>query len=136
MVSKEHEGRVYPPYRLRLSRELGRKYCNAISVNFEEKQVPLTYMIFLRGEAKGIDLFRDLDIPRHQALHGGQRYEWLSPLTWNDEVDVTVRIERVLEKTSKTGLLWFVDASYEYRQVTTGELALKELTRLIKRGAK
>lgn len=134
MVSKEHEGRIYAPYRVRPSRDMARKYCAALGVTGVAEQVPLTYMIFLRGESLGVDLFRDLDIPRHQALHGGQRYEWFAPVGWDDELEVTARIERVLEKTSKAGPLWFVDAVYEYRLVATGELALTEITRLIKRG--
>jgi hypothetical protein len=96
--------------------------------------VPLTYFIFLRGETRGVDLFRDLDIPRQQALHGGQRYEWFEPLGWGDELDVVARVERVAAKQSKAGPLWFADVVYDYTQVGGGRLAVRETTRLIKRG--
>ncbi|WP_151447088.1 FAS1-like dehydratase domain-containing protein [Lacisediminimonas profundi] len=134
MVSKVHEGREYPPFRIRPDRELVRKYWTSMGVDPERREVPLTYLIFLRGESQGVDLFRDLDIPRRQALHGGQRYEWFAPVGPDDELDVVVRIDRVLEKASKSGPLWFVDATYEYRNAGSGALVLKEVTRLIKRG--
>ena len=133
MVSRDHEGRTYPPFRLRPSRELVRKYWRSLGGDADCALVPLTYLIFLRGAAHGVDLFRDLDIPRELALHGGQRYEWLAPVSMDDEIEVSVRVERVAEKASKSGPLWFVDVTYEYRRVQDGELALRETTRLIKR---
>jgi hypothetical protein len=136
MVSKDNEGRTYPPYRLRPDRQVGRDYWRALGLDGEPAEVPPTYLIFLRGERLGVDLFRDLDIPRDQALHGGQRYEWFAPVGWDDELEVTVRVERVTEKASKSGPLWFADVVYDYRHAAGGELAVRETTRLIKRGAR
>lgn len=135
MVSTQHEGRSYPPYRLRPDRAMGLQYVQSLGMSALPDQPPLTYLIFLRGETQGVDLFSDLDIPRHQALHGGQRYEWHAPVAWDDELEVRVRIDRVLEKNSKAGPLWFVDATFDYHHVPSGALAVREVTRLIKRGA-
>jgi hypothetical protein len=133
MVSKDHEGRTYPAYRLLPDRALGRKYRQALGLA-ADGELPLTYPIFLRGERHGVDLFRDLDIPREQALHAGQRYEWFQPIGWDDALDVTARVERVTEKAGKTSTLWFVDVVYDYRLAVSGVLAARETTRLIKRG--
>ncbi|HEY9223442.1 MAG TPA: MaoC family dehydratase N-terminal domain-containing protein [Variovorax sp.] len=135
MISKRHEGRSYPPYRLRLDRAVGRNYFRALGLDQAPVEVPLTYLIFLRGEKLGVDLFRDLDIPREQALHAGQRYEWFKTIGWDDALDVNVRVERVTEKASKSGPLWFADVVYDYRDAASGELAVRETTRLIKRSA-
>lgn len=135
MVSKDHEGKVYPPYQVRPDRAMGLQYAQALGLSALPARPPLTYLIFLRGETQGVDLFTDLDIPRHQALHGGQRYEWFAPVQWDDELEVRVRIDRVLEKSSKSGPLWFVDASFDYHHAQSGVLAVREVTRLIKRGA-
>jgi hypothetical protein len=134
LISSQHEGRTYPPYRIRIERPVGQDYWRAMGMAGEPDSVPLTYFIFLRGETRGVDLFRDLDIPRKQALHGGQRYEWFEPLHWNDELDVVASVERVTSKQSKGGPLWFADVVYDYHQVATGRLAVRETTRLIKRG--
>lgn len=136
MISKQHEGRTYPPYRLRPDRGVGRDYWRALGLDSEPAEVPATYLIFLRGEKLGVDLFRDLDIPRDQALHGGQRYEWFASVGWDDELEVTARIERVTEKSSKAGPLWFADVVYDYSHVRSGALAVRETTRLIKRGVR
>ena len=96
------------------------------------RHVPPTYLIFLRGEQRGVDLFKDLDIPRHQALHGGQRYEWFAPMAWDDELDVTVRIDSIAEKQGKRGPIWFANVSYEYRRVRDAALVVREVTRLVK----
>jgi len=135
LVSKDHEGKVYPSYKVRPDRTLGLQYAQSLGLRELPAQPPLTYLIFLRGEIQGVDLFTDLDIPRQQALHGGQRYEWFAPVAWDDELDVRVRIDRVLEKTSKAGPLWFVDATFDYLHAQSGVLAVREVTRLIKRGA-
>jgi|GEM_PF-731179 len=134
MISSHHEGRTYPPYRIRIERPVGQDYWRALGMQGVPDAVPLTYFIFLRGETRGVDLFRDLDIPRQQALHGGQRYEWFEPLGWGDELDVVARVERVAAKQSKAGPLWFADVVYDYTQVGGGRLAVRETTRLIKRG--
>lgn len=136
MVSKDHEGKTYPPFRLKPRRELVRKYWQSLGEHPDCALLPLTYLIFLRGAAQGVDLFSDLDIPREQALHGGQRYEWFAPVAMDDELEVSVHVDRVAEKASKAGPLWFADVSYEYRLVRNGELALREITRLVKRSPK
>ena len=130
----DRQGFVYPPYRLRIDRELAAQYVAAQGVGNADDQVPPTYMIFLRGESHGVDLFVDLDIPRQRALHGGQRYEWFAPIGWDDAFDVTARVVKMTQKTSKSGPLWFADVEYEYRNADSGELALRELTRIIERG--
>lgn len=94
--------------------------------------VPPTYMIFLRGETKGVNLFTELDIPRQKALHGGQRYEWFTSIDWGDELDVTVTVDKIVEKQSKRGPIWFADVSFAYHRVSDGALVLRELTRLVK----
>jgi len=46
-----------------------------------------------------------------------------------------VDVEAILtEKASKSGPLWFADVEYEYRNADSGELALREITRIIERG--
>lgn len=132
-------GKVYPPYRLRPDRALAAKMLAGQGAGEApgaagDEAVPPTYFIFLRGEKRGVDLFADLDIPREKALHAGQRYEWLAPIGWDDEVEVTARIARLAEKESKAGRLWFADVEYEYRLLPARTLALREITRLVKRG--
>ena len=133
-MRKESEGKQYPAYRLRPSRDLARKYLASQGAATSLVEVPPTYMIFLRGESHGVDLFKDLDIPRSRALHGGQRYEWFAPIGWDDELEVVARVQKITEKTTKSGLMWFVDLEYEYRLARSGELALRETTRIIERG--
>ena len=50
----DKQGHVYPPYRLRADRALASKYLQAQSAPVDLGTVPLTYMIFLRGEAQGV----------------------------------------------------------------------------------
>lgn len=126
----ELQGRVYPPFRLRPDRDKARKFMIALGAS-ELNKLPLTYLVFLRGETLGVDLFTDLDIPREKALHGGQRYEWFAPVSFDDELSVTARIDKVTEKAGKRGPIWFADISFEYRKAN-GELALREITRLVK----
>jgi hypothetical protein len=128
------EGKVYPPYRLRPDRALAAKMRAGQGLAGAPAAVPPTYFIFLRGETRGVDLFTDLDIPREKALHAGQRYEWLAPIGWDDEVEVTARIASLAEKQGKGGKLWFADVEYEYRLLPARTLALRETTRLVKRG--
>ena len=125
------QGRVYPPYTLRLDREKARDLAFALGVP-EDGAVPLTYLIFLRGENLGVNLFADLDIPREKALHAGQRYEWFAPLSFDDEVSVTATIDKVIEKQGKRGPIWFADVSFEYRNKRNNALVLREITRLVK----
>jgi hypothetical protein len=132
-MNMQLEGKVYPPYRLRPDRALATKML-AGQGRAAPASVPPTYFIFLRGETRGVDLFTDLDIPREKALHAGQRYEWLAPIGWNDEVEVTARIAKLAAKEGKGGKLWFADVEYEYRVLPARSLALREITRLVKRG--
>jgi hypothetical protein len=126
-------GKVYPPYRLKPDRALAAQMLAGQGLA-PPASVPPTYFIFLRGETRGVDLFSDLDIPRRQALHAGQRYEWFRPIGWDDEVEVTARIARLAAKEGKAGKLWFADVEYEYRLLPARTLALREVTRLVKRG--
>jgi len=131
----DRQGFAYPPYRLRIDRARAAQYVAAQGVEAgDDGSVPPTYMIFLRGESHGVDLFTDLDIPRQRALHGGQRYEWFAPIGWDDAFDVTARVTKITEKASKSGPLWFADVEYEYRNADSGEVALREITRIIERG--
>lgn len=132
-MRKEREGHIYPSYTLRPNRDLAEKYLASQGAPLDLSALPLTYMIFLRGEAHGIDLFQDLEIPRTKALHGGQRYEWFAPIGWNDDVQVTATVLKIVEKATKNGPLWIADIQYDYALENTGELAVRELTRIIKR---
>lgn len=134
MVSMEHEGRVFPRLRLSPDPELARQYWRTLGVDAPPASLPLTYLIFLRSERLGVNLFEELNIPRQQALHGGQRYEWFLPVAPDAELDVDIRVDRVVHKQSKSGPLSFVDVTFEYRLAASGELAVREVTRLIKRG--
>jgi len=128
----ERAGHCYPPYRIKPDRGLAKKLMAGLGLDDEPARVPPTYMIFLRGEALGVDLFGDLDIPRHKALHGGQRYEWFEPVDWDDELEVHAKVDKLIEKQGKGGAIWFADVSFEYRRVRDGRLVLRELTRLVK----
>jgi hypothetical protein len=133
-MNMQLEGKVYPPYRLKPDRALAAKMLAGQGITADAGAVPPTYFIFLRGETRGVDLFADLDIPREKALHAGQRYEWHAPVGWDDEVEVTARIAKLTAKESKAGKLWFADVEYEYRVLPARTLALREITRLVKRG--
>lgn len=134
MVPMEHEGRVFPRLRLSPDPELARQYWETLGVDAPPQALPLTYLIFLRSERLGVNLFEELNIPRQQALHGGQRYEWFQAVTPDDALDVDIRVDRVVHKQSKSGPLSFVDVTFEYRIASSGALAVREVTRLIKRG--
>lgn len=128
----ERAGQVYPAFRVRPDRALARKMNAGMGIDADPEHVPPTYMIFLRGETRGVNLFADLDIPRQKALHGGQRYEWYGPIGWDDEFDVTAKIDEIIEKQSKRGPIWFANVSFEYRRASDQMLVLRELTRLVK----
>ncbi len=129
----EMQGHVYPPYPLRIDKGLAEKFLRSMGLQSELGDVPPTYLIFLRGEAKGVNLFTDLEIPRNRALHGGQKYEWFSSIQWDDNMEVTAKVVSITEKTTKSGPLWIADVEYDYKRVSNGELVLRELTRIIKR---
>jgi hypothetical protein len=128
----DRAGHVYPPYRLKPERALARKFMIGLGIDKEPECVPPTYMVFLRGEAAGVNLFADLDIPRQKALHGGQRYEWFAPISWDDELEVTATVNRISERQGKRGPIWFADVTFDYRRVQGEKLVLRELTRLVK----
>jgi hypothetical protein len=127
----EMQGHVYPSYRLRPDRQLARKFMMALGVDADPEEPPPTYLVFLRGEALGVNLFKDLGIPREKALHGGQRYEWFSSVSFDDEFDVTVRVDKIVVKEGRRGKVWFADVTFEYRLAESGELAVREVTRLV-----
>ena len=131
-MHKHLEGHVFPAFKLRPNHALAAQYLESQGAPADASAVPPTYMIFLRAEAHGIDLFKDLDIPRQKALHGGQRYEWFAPIGWDAEVSVTVTVNKITEKQTKSGTLWFADVQYDYA-LADGTPALREITRLIKR---
>lgn len=133
-MNMQLEGKVYPPYRLRPDRALAAKMLAGQGLAGVPAEVPPTYFIYLRGETRGVNLFADLDIPRDRALQAGQRYEWFAPIGWDDEVEVTARIATLTEKQSKSGKLWFADIEFEYRLLPARTLALREITRVVKRG--
>jgi len=128
----EREGHVYPPYRLKPDRALAAAYLKSLGIEEAPNRVPPTYMIFLRGETLGLNLFDDLDIPRTKALHAGQRYEWHRPIGWGDEVEVTATVTKLSEKDGRRGKIWFADVTYDYRLLPSRALALREVTRLVK----
>jgi len=128
----DQAGHVYPPYRIKPDRALARQFLTGLGLPTDPDKVPPTYMIFLRGESLGVDLFKDLDIPRQKALHGGQRYEWFAPIGWDDELNVTATIEKITEKQGKRGPVWFADVRFDYRRAGDDTLMLRELTRLVK----
>lgn len=138
-MNMQLEGKVYPPYRIKADRALAAKMFEgqglAGAPEADSATVPPTYFIYLRGETRGVNLFVDLDIPRERALQAGQRYEWFAPIGWDDEVEVTARIAKLTAKESKSGKLWFADVEFEYRTLPQRALALRETTRIVKRGA-
>jgi len=131
-MKMDRQGHVYLPYRLKPDRGLAEKFMRGQGVDAAPKHVPPTYLIFLRGETKGVNLFEELDVPREKALHGGQRYEWLAPIGWDDELDVTVTVEKIVEKDGRNGKIWFADVGYDYAFAESGETALREVTRIVK----
>ena len=126
------QGHVYPPFKLRPNRELAARFLMGQGAEPEPSAVPPTYMIFLRGEAHGVDLFNDLDISRQKVVHGGQRYEWYAPIGWDDELTVTATVEEMYEKDGKSGKIRFAHVAFDYAN-GSGERVLREITRLIER---
>ena len=133
-MNMQLEGKVYPPYRLRPDRALAAQMYAAQGLAGTPAEVPPTYLLYLRGETRGVNLFVDLDIPRERALQAGQRYEWFAPVGWDDELEVTARIAKLTAKESKSGKLWFAEIEFEYRTLPARTLALRETTRVVKRG--
>lgn len=134
-MNTEMQGHRYPPFRLKPDRALAAKFLRGQGAPADPlpDRVPPTYLIFLRGETRGADLFGDLGIPRQRALHGGQRYEWYAPLGWDDELEVTVTVDRITEKAGKQGKIWFADVAFDYARADDGTPVAREITRLIER---
>ncbi|MEQ8695463.1 MAG: hypothetical protein RLT05_02765, partial [Bauldia litoralis] len=79
-MNLDMQGHVYAPFKVKPDPALAEKFLRGQGAEVDLNVVPPTYMIFLRGETRGADLFADLGIPRQKALHGGQRYEWFGPI--------------------------------------------------------
>ena len=135
-MNMDMQGYVYAPFRIRPDRSLAEKFLRGQGAPVEGpvdlSTVPPTYMIFLRGETRGANVFADLGIPREKALHGGQRYEWYGPIAWDDELNVTVTVEKIVEKEGRGGRIWFADVAFDYAR-PDGAKVMREITRLIER---
>lgn len=132
-MNVDMQGYVYPPFSLKPDKALAEKFLRGQGAPVDLDTVPPTYLIFLRGETRGADLFSDLGIPREKALHGGQRYEWLAPFGWDDELAVTVTVEKIVEKEGRQGKIWFADVAFDYARAADGTPVVREITRLIER---
>ena len=131
-MNMDRQGHVYPPYTVRPERALAEKLLQGQGANVDLSTVPPTYMIFLRGETRGANLFEGLGIHRKRALHGGQRYEWYEPIAWDEELSVTATVEKITEKQGRSGKIWFADVALDYARAD-GTRVLREITRLIER---
>lgn len=131
-MNMDMQGHVYAPFKLTPDRALAAKFLRGQGAPVDLSAVPPTYMIFLRGETRGANLFADLDIPREKALHGGQRYEWYGPIGWDDPLAVTVTVEKIIEKEGRNGRIWFADVAFDYAR-PDGTKVMREITRLIER---
>ena len=147
-MNMDRQGHVFPPFAVRPDRALAEKLLRgqgalsgegsgdaageAAGALAGEAAVPPTYMIFLRGETRGANLFEVLGIHRRRALHGGQRYEWYAPLAWDEELSVTATVEKITEKQGRSGRIWFADVALDYVRAD-GTRVLREITRLIER---
>jgi len=128
----EMKGAVFPSYEVRPDRRLAEQFIAGTGGEGAPDAVPPTYMIFLRGESLGLNLFEQLGIPRQRALHGGQRYDWGVPIRWDDTLSVTATVSSIVEKQGSAGRIWFADIEFVYTN-QNGERALTEITRLIER---
>ncbi|MBZ0217361.1 MAG: MaoC family dehydratase N-terminal domain-containing protein [Fimbriimonadaceae bacterium] len=126
------QGHIFAPFTLMPDKNLAEQFLLGQGVSGELSDVPPTYMIFLRGEKRGVNLFEALDIPRQKALHGGQRYDWIQPIKWGEEYTVSVTIETIVEKDGRSGKIWFADVLFHYYD-SEGEIALREKTSIIER---
>lgn len=132
-MNMDMQGQAYAPFTLKPNKALAEKFLLGQGAPADLSSVPPTYLIFLRGETRGVNLFKDLGIPREKALHGGQRYEWFAPFGWEDELDVTVTVEKITEKQGKQGRIWFADVAFDYARAVDGTPVVREITRLIER---
>ena len=131
-MNMDRQGHVFPPFTVRPGKALAEKLLRGQGAPVDLEAVPPTYMIFLRGETRGANLFEALGIDRRRALHGGQRYEWYEPAGWDEELTVTATVEKITEKQGRSGKIWFADVALDYVR-GDGTRVLREITRLIER---
>lgn len=131
-MNMDMQGHVFAPFKLTPNKALAEKFLQGQGADIDLSVVPPTYMIFLRGEERGVNLFKSLNIPREKALHGGQRYEWKQPIRWGEDYTVYVTIEKIVEKDGRGGKIWFADACFDYYD-DEGVNVLREKTSLIER---
>ena len=131
-MKTEKQGTVFPSYSVAPDRKLAELFAEGAGFDSAPESVPPTYMIFLRGESVGVNLFEELGIPRQKALHGGQRYDWERPIEWDETLTVTARVASIVEKQGKSGRIWFADIEFAYDDAH-GKRVLTEITRLIER---
>jgi len=127
-MNMQLEGKVYPPYRLRPDRALAAKMYSGQGLAGAPAEVPPTYLLYLRGETRGVNLFVDLDIPRDRALQAGQRYEWFAPIGWDDELEVTARIKKLTAKEKEE--LTELEKEYKSKRKLIQEKLIKFATRI------
>lgn len=131
-MNMEKQGTVFPPYKVTPDRRLARLFMEGSGVDVDPVEVPPTYLIFLRGETLGVNVFTELNIPRQKALHGGQRYDWVRPVQWGETLTTTVSVKSIIEKQGSNGKIWFADIEYAYDD-ETGARVVTEISRLIER---
>lgn len=131
-MNMDRQGYVFPPFAVRPDKALAEKLLRGQGADVDLSAVPPTYMIFLRGETRGANLFEALGIHRKRALHGGQRYEWCGPISWDEDYSVTATVEKITEKQGRSGRIWFADVALDYARAD-GTRVLREITRLIER---
>lgn len=131
-MNMDRQGYVFPPFAVRPDKALAEKLLRGQGAAADLETVPPTYMIFLRGETRGANLFEALGIDRKRALHGGQRYEWYKPVAWDEDLTVTATVETITEKQGRSGKIWFADVALDYARAD-GTRVLREITRLIER---
>lgn len=131
-MNPDRQGHVFAPFTVRPEKALAEKLLRGQGAPVDLETVPPTYMIFLRGETRGTDLFGELGIDRKRALHGGQRYEWYEPVAWDEDLTVTATVEKITEKQGRSGKIWFADVALDYARAD-GTRVLREITRLIER---
>ncbi|MDE0146945.1 MAG: MaoC family dehydratase N-terminal domain-containing protein [Rhodospirillaceae bacterium] len=131
-MNMDRQGHVFPPFTVQPEKALAEKLLRGQGTPVDLEAVPPTYMIFLRGETRGTNLFEALGIDRRRALHGGQRYEWYEPVAWDEELTVTAKVETITEKQGRSGRIWCADVALDYARAD-GTRVLREITRLIER---
>ena len=126
------QGHVFAPFQVTPDRVMAAAFLEGQGADPKSETVPPTYLIFLRGETRGVDLFDALDIPREKALHGGQTYEWHAPVDWGETLTVVATVDSMVEKSGRNGTVWFANVTLDYSKAD-GTLAVREVTKLVKR---